>query len=143
MEVYSEWLQIRSLAILVSGKPSACIWQVCFLFLNFFLISHIRLSIASLNILIIGGGIAGFAAATSLAQKGHQATVLESKPSLSEVGVGIQVSPNALVCLDAWGLKERFNEVGGIAAISQVRRYNTGELLGKIALDTEDVYGYR
>ena len=57
---------------------------------------------------IIGGGIAGLTAALALARRGAQVTVHERAPELTEVGAGIQVSPNAGRVLDALGLSAAF-----------------------------------
>lgn len=39
-----------------------------------------------------------------MAQAGHKVTVVESSPVLSEVGAGIQLSPNITRLLIRWGL---------------------------------------
>src|SRR5579859_5474571 len=65
-----------------------------------------------LRITIVGAGIAGLAAATSLAQDGHHVQVLDGLERLSEIGAGIQVTPNAMRILDSWGLKDTFYEEG-------------------------------
>ena len=56
------------------------------------------------NITIIGGGIAGLTVATALAQRGARVTLLERAPALTEVGAGLQISPNAGRVLEALGL---------------------------------------
>ena len=58
------------------------------------------------EIAVVGGGIAGFAVAVALAQRGAQVTVLEQAPEIAEVGAGLQISPNGLAVLDALGLGE-------------------------------------
>jgi len=45
--------------------------------------------------LIAGGGIAGMAAALALARAGWKVTVYEEAPAPTEVGAGLQMSPNA------------------------------------------------
>jgi salicylate hydroxylase len=40
-----------------------------------------------LKIIIVGGGIGGFAAAIALARDGHQITLLEAAPEFAEVGL--------------------------------------------------------
>jgi salicylate hydroxylase len=45
--------------------------------------------------LIAGGGIAGMAAALALARAGWKVTVCEEAPAPTEVGAGLQMSPNA------------------------------------------------
>src|SRR5699024_4168000 len=53
---------------------------------------------------IIGGGIAGLAAATALQHRSWQVTILEREPAPAEVGAGITLWPNALRALDALGI---------------------------------------
>ena len=45
---------------------------------------------------IVGGGIGGLTAALCLAAKGWQVEVLEQADAFSDVGAGIQLSPNAM-----------------------------------------------
>lgn len=47
------------------------------------------------SVAIVGAGIAGLTAALSFARKGISSTVIEQAPELTEVGAGLQVSPNA------------------------------------------------
>jgi salicylate hydroxylase len=54
--------------------------------------------------LIVGGGVAGLAAATSLARRGAAVEVLEQAPAITEVGAGLQISPNGARVLRALGL---------------------------------------
>jgi salicylate hydroxylase len=55
-------------------------------------------------IAIAGGGIGGLACALALARHGFRSLVLERAPAFGEVGVGLQVAPNALSVLDALGV---------------------------------------
>jgi len=50
--------------------------------------------------IIAGGGIGGISAAICLAQKGWKTYVLEQSPEISEVGAGIQISPNGVKILE-------------------------------------------
>jgi 3-hydroxybenzoate 6-monooxygenase len=52
------------------------------------------------EILVIGGGIGGMAAALALARKGRKVRVLEKAPEFGEIGYGIQVGPNAYFMLE-------------------------------------------
>ncbi|MGW5315844.1 FAD-dependent monooxygenase [Nocardia thailandica] len=52
---------------------------------------------------IVGGGIAGIAAALALRSAGWAVTVHERATDLAEVGAGITLAPNALSALDALG----------------------------------------
>lgn len=55
-------------------------------------------------IAIAGGGLGGLACALGLAQRGFRTLVLEQAREFGEVGVGLQVAPNALHVLDALGV---------------------------------------
>lgn len=59
------------------------------------------------NALVIGAGIGGLAAAIGLARRGVAVTVLEQAAAVREVGAGLQVSPNGLAVLRAFGLEGR------------------------------------
>ena len=54
-------------------------------------------------VLVAGGGIAGLAAALSLARQGESTILLEREPRFSEVGAGLQLGPNAVAALRAIG----------------------------------------
>ncbi|KAK7014080.1 hypothetical protein VNI00_019429 [Paramarasmius palmivorus] len=63
-----------------------------------------------LRIIIVGGGIAGLAAAYCLGRAGHEVVVVESAPILKEIGAGIQLGPNMSRLLIRWGLADRLSE---------------------------------
>lgn len=54
--------------------------------------------------LVLGAGIAGLAAACALARRGHGVEVLEQAPEITEVGAGLQISPNGARVLRALGV---------------------------------------
>jgi len=58
----------------------------------------------TLPVVIAGGGIGGLACALALARRGFRALVLEQANVFGEVGLGLQVAPNALSVLDALGV---------------------------------------
>ncbi|KAH7388933.1 hypothetical protein BKA64DRAFT_125359 [Cadophora sp. MPI-SDFR-AT-0126] len=97
---------------------------------------------ASLKITIVGAGLGGLITATCLAQSGHQVQVLEASQELSEVGAGIQISPNALRILDSLGLKDIFYTEGTKTEGLVIRRYKDGRMLGKHSSTPPGLYGY-
>ncbi|KAL5485549.1 hypothetical protein ACEPAI_8192 [Sanghuangporus weigelae] len=84
----------------------------------------------SLDVIVIGCGLGGLAAAHTLGHAGHRVTILESAPAIGEIGAGIQVTPNVSRLLIRWGLGEQLKKVGVRPEAIALRRYNTGELVG-------------
>ncbi len=70
---------------------------------------------ASRNIAIIGGGIGGLTAALAFARQGAAVTIYEQAPALTEVGAGLQITPNGARVLNALGM-EKALDVTGITA---------------------------
>ncbi|GAA3312540.1 hypothetical protein GCM10020331_000530 [Ectobacillus funiculus] len=65
------------------------------------------------EVLVIGGGIGGVAAALASAEAGHKTKkFLEQAPQFGEIGAGIQMGPNAMAVL------ERFGVAGEIAKVA-------------------------
>lgn len=62
------------------------------------------------NILIIGAGIGGLTTALAFARKGYDVDIVDQAPALSEVGAGLQVSPNASRILISLGLGDALSE---------------------------------
>jgi 3-hydroxybenzoate 6-monooxygenase len=58
------------------------------------------------QVLIVGGGIGGLAAALALARQGIRAQVIEQAPEFKEIGAGIQLGPNVFGMFDVLGLIE-------------------------------------
>ncbi len=73
------------------------------------------MSVLGQEITILGAGIAGLALARALAMQGAVVTVLEQASEISEVGAGIQISPNGVAVLSALGLLEPALAVGARA----------------------------
>jgi hypothetical protein len=61
---------------------------------------------------IVGGGIGGLAAALTLHAAGIRATVFEQAETIRELGVGINVQPNAIAVLADLGLLAELGAVG-------------------------------
>lgn len=82
------------------------------------------------NIYIVGAGIAGLTTALALARSGCEVGIVDQAPALSEVGAGLQMSPNASRILIALGLGSALDK-----AISRPARINlvSGNSLRRIA----------
>src|ERR1700726_2001993 len=60
----------------------------------------------SQQVIIVGGGIGGLAAALALARKGIPSQLIEQAPEFKEIGAGIQLGPNVFWMFEALGLTE-------------------------------------
>jgi salicylate hydroxylase len=81
------------------------------------------------SVAIVGGGIGGIAAALSLLQAGFDVHVYERAPAISEVGAGIQVSPNASRVLHRLALAEDLARMGVRPLAWHQRRWDDGRTL--------------
>jgi salicylate hydroxylase len=97
-----------------------------------------------LSIAIIGGGIGGLAAALSLLRAGANVHVYERARTLSEVGAGIQVSPNASRILHRLGLANSLAQMGVKPLAWHQRRWDDGRTLLRTPLGeaVETAFGF-
>lgn len=63
------------------------------------------------EIVIVGGGIGGLAAARALSITGRRSIVLEQADEFAEIGAGIQMGPNGFRMLEALGLRSAIDPV--------------------------------
>ena len=68
------------------------------------------------NALVVGGGIGGLAVATALARRGVAVTLFEQAAEITEVGAGLQISPNGLAVLRALGIESALDRRGAVQA---------------------------
>lgn len=92
--------------------------------------------------LIIGGGIGGLAAALACAREGTDIALFERAPTFAEVGAGVQLGPNVVKILHAWGLKNALAGVASFPERLQVRSALTGAELGVLRLGSVAVERY-
>jgi salicylate hydroxylase len=81
------------------------------------------------RIAIIGGGLAGLAAANALATFGIKTEVYETAPSLGEIGAAVNTSPNANKALIAIGVGDKIAAVANSSPGIYTRNMQTGEFL--------------
>lgn len=78
---------------------------------------------------IVGAGIGGLCAALALAQQGVRSVVFERVPALTEVGAGIQLSPNAMRVLARLGVSESITAVACVPEAACIKRASDQRLL--------------
>ncbi len=92
--------------------------------------------------IVLGAGIGGLCAAISLRQAGLEVDLYEQVGSLSEIGAGIQISPNSSRVLHHLGLERALDAIAVRPHALESRDWATGELLGSYAVNGEPLqYG--
>jgi hypothetical protein len=95
-----------------------------------------------LSVGVVGGGIGGLAAALSLHRAGFDVDVYEQAGSVSEIGAGIQVSPNATRVLHGLGLGDDLAAMGVRPRALHQRRWDDGRTLLRTPLADEVVQAF-
>ncbi|KAI1780185.1 FAD/NAD(P)-binding domain-containing protein [Hypoxylon cercidicola] len=97
----------------------------------------------TLDVIVIGAGISGLAAAIETALSGHHVTVFEAAGGLHEIGAGIQITPNSSRILQRWGLSDDFWASAAEPTQFGVRRYSGGILMleGEFDKTIREKYG--
>ncbi|MFN2496473.1 MAG: FAD-dependent monooxygenase [Pseudonocardiaceae bacterium] len=88
-------------------------------------------------IAVVGAGIAGLTVAVALARDGLRCHLLEQARLLSDVGAGIQLTPNATRLLHRFGIADRLREVAVAPRAIEMRRWNDNSVLCRIPLGEE------
>ena len=90
-----------------------------------------------MKIVVIGGGIGGLSAALQLLKAGLDVQVYEQAPRITEIGAGIQISPNASRLLHRLGLKPAMDAVGVRPRAVHQRRWDDGRTLQRAPVGSE------
>lgn len=96
----------------------------------------------SKQILVVGGGIGGLAAALACSRAGAELALFERSTEFAEVGAGIQMGPNVVKILQDWGLNDALNAVAAFPDRLQVRSALSGRELGVLRLGAVAVQRY-
>jgi len=86
------------------------------------------------HIAIVGAGIGGLTAALCFRHFGYRVDVFEKSPELTEVGAGIQISPNALRVFEKLGLDQRLKEDGLQAQAIQLMKHAPSRAVARLYL---------
>src|SRR3954447_15779513 len=84
---------------------------------------------SSCRIAIVGGGLAGLAAANALRSFGMEPDVFEAASALGEIGAAVNASPQAVKALQAIGVGDEVAAVGHRSLGIYTRNMQTGEFL--------------
>ncbi|NMM78559.1 FAD-dependent oxidoreductase [Acidovorax sp. SRB_14] len=94
------------------------------------------------QVLIAGGGIGGLAAALGASRAGWDVRLYERAGAFSEVGAGVQLGPNVVRRLQAWGLQRALQSVAAFPERLQVRSALSGRELAVLPLGADAVQRY-
>ena len=82
-----------------------------------------------MNVIIVGAGIGGLVSALCLNKKGHKVEIYEQAERLSELGAGVQLSPNATNVLNYLDLTEDLKSYIFEPKSFQFLNYKTGKII--------------
>jgi salicylate hydroxylase len=83
------------------------------------------------RIAIVGGGIGGLAAALALERRGAEVIVCEQSPALSEIGAGLNLTPNAVKALRALGVEDAVNAIASGSEFLNMRSWKSGRYISR------------
>ena len=82
-----------------------------------------------MRVIVAGGGVGGLTAALALARAGAKVSVLERAPAFTEIGAGLQLSPNATRLLFGLGLESALRRMAFRPQAAEVRDRADGRRL--------------
>ena len=83
------------------------------------------------RVAIVGGGIGGLTAALALHRRGIESIVCEQAPALSEIGAGLNLSPNAMKAFRALGIEKEAMAIGHQADFQVIRSWRSGHVISR------------
>ncbi len=83
------------------------------------------------RIAIIGGGIGGLAAALALERRGAEVVVAEQSAALSEIGAGLNLTPNAVKALRSLGVGDAIEAIGSGSEFLIMRSWKSGRVISR------------
>jgi salicylate hydroxylase len=83
------------------------------------------------RVVIIGGGIGGLTTALALERRGIEVTVCEQSPALSEIGAGLNLTPNAIKAFRALGLENEIIAIGSGSNFMNIRSWKSGRFISR------------
>ena len=97
-----------------------------------------------MKILIVGAGIGGLVSALCLNKKGYEVEIYEQSEVLSELGAGVQLSPNATRVLDYLELTDDLKPHVFEPRSFQFLNYKTEKIISKrdLGLKIQDDFGF-
>ncbi|KAF2444615.1 putative salicylate hydroxylase [Karstenula rhodostoma CBS 690.94] len=94
-----------------------------------------------LNVIVVGAGIAGLTAATSLCQAGHSVQIFEKSSFKTEVGAALNLLPNGAIVLKHLGFDFKRALVRHHATLQTINGIDLASLTRIDLSDVEDKYG--
>ena len=96
-----------------------------------------------MKVAVIGGGLGGAAAALALHRRGVEVGLYEKAPELSEIGAGLNLSPNALKAFRYLGIERGAISTGFQAKEQVIRSFRSGRTIARPRRsgDIEEKYG--
>lgn len=96
-----------------------------------------------LDIGICGGGIGGLCAAIICLEHGHEVTVYEQAESFQRIGADVNLTPNAVKCLDGLGVGAAIRATAAQPQQRLSRTWDTGAVTSRLPMgdSAEETYG--